>query len=94
MKTNELLISHIIYKLRAFLGVWLRLFFKVFFTRKYIKIIFFIFKKLFLTSTHQKSKNTKKNINLKKKNKKNSNFFRNPFKIQKQTGSKKINTSQ
>jgi hypothetical protein len=94
MKTNGLLISHIIYKLRASLGVWLRLFFKVFFTRKYIKIIFFIFKKLFLTSTHQKSKNTKKNINLKKKNKKNSNFFRNPFKIQKQTGSKKINTSQ
>jgi hypothetical protein len=35
------------------LRVWLRLFFKVFFTRKYIKIIFFIFKKLFLTSAHQ-----------------------------------------
>jgi hypothetical protein len=28
-------------------------FFKVFFTREYIKIIFFIFKKVFLTSAHQ-----------------------------------------
>jgi len=30
-----------------------RLFFKIFFILKYIKIIFFIFKKLFLTSAHQ-----------------------------------------
>jgi len=35
------------------LGVWLWLFFKVFFILKYIKIIFFIFKKLFLISMHQ-----------------------------------------
>ena len=34
------------------IGVWLRLFFKVFFVLKYIKIIFFIFKKLFLRSAH------------------------------------------
>jgi len=34
------------------LGVMLWLFFKVYLTWKYFKIIFFIFKKLFLTSTH------------------------------------------
>jgi hypothetical protein len=37
----------------ACLKVWSGLFFKVFFTRKCIKIIIFIFKKLFLTSAHQ-----------------------------------------
>ena len=37
------------------LEVWLRLFFKVFFIYKYIKIIyiFLFFKKLFLIPTHQ-----------------------------------------
>jgi hypothetical protein len=34
--------------------------FKIFFTRKYIKIIFFIFKKLFLTSAHQNDLKTLK----------------------------------
>ena len=32
---------------KAYLGVWLRLFFEVFFILKYIKIIFFIFKNYF-----------------------------------------------
>jgi hypothetical protein len=55
--------------------VWLLLLFKVFFTQKYIKIIyFFIFKKLFLTSTHQNDSKTPKNINLKQKKK--SNFYK------------------
>jgi hypothetical protein len=40
----------------------------VFFTQKYIKIIFFIFKKLFLTPAHQNNLKTPKNINLKQKN--------------------------
>jgi hypothetical protein len=40
--------------LRACLKLWLRLFFKVFLTLKYIKIIFIIFYKIyFLTLTHQ-----------------------------------------
>jgi len=48
---------------------------------------FFIFKKLFLTSAHQNDLKTLKNINLKlKKNKKILNFFKNIFKMQKQTG--------
>jgi hypothetical protein len=50
---------------------------------KYIKIIFFIFKNLFLTSTHQNDlKLSKKNINLKLKK---LIFFKNIFKTQKQT---------
>jgi len=41
----------------------------VFFTIKYIKIIFFfIFKKLFLTSAHQNDLKILKNIYLKQKN--------------------------
>jgi hypothetical protein len=45
------------------LKVWLRLFFKVFFILKYIKIYFFILKKLFLRSTYQNdSKHAKKMI--------------------------------
>jgi hypothetical protein len=55
--------------------MWLWLFFKVFFTQKYIKIIFFIFKKLFLILTHQNDLKTQKNINL-KKNKKNLIFLK------------------
>jgi hypothetical protein len=39
------------------------------FARKCIKIIFFILKKLFLTSTHQNDLKIKKNI-------KNNNFFK------------------
>ena len=38
--------------LREYLEVWLWLFFKIFFTQKCIKIIFFIFKKLFLISAN------------------------------------------
>jgi len=50
------------------IGVWLRLLFKVFFVLKCIKIIFFIFKKLFLRSAHQNNlKHTKKLIFNKKK---------------------------
>ena len=49
--------------------MWLRLFFKVFFIRKCIKIIFKK-KKLFLTSAHQNDlKTSKKYINLKQKKK-------------------------
>jgi hypothetical protein len=57
-----------------------------------IKIIFFIFKKLFLISAHQNDLKTPKNINLKqrKKNKINSNFFKNAFETQKQTGFTKL----
>jgi len=50
-----------------YLEVWLQLFFKMFFTYKYIKLIFF--KKLFLISAHQNDLKTPKKINLKKKNK-------------------------
>jgi len=63
---------HLIYRhgisimILEYLEVLLRLFFKVFFTRKCIKIIyFFIFLKLFLISTHQNDLKTLKNINLK-----------------------------
>jgi len=45
--------------------VWLWLLFKIFFTLKYIKIVFFIFKKLFFILTHQNNLKTSKNINLK-----------------------------
>jgi len=41
----------------------------MFFARKYIKIIFFIFLKLFLTSTHQNDLKTPKNMNLKQRKK-------------------------
>jgi hypothetical protein len=51
--------------------VWLRLFFKVFFTQNYIKI-----KKLFLTLTHQNDLKILKKINLKK-----IKFFKNIFEI-------------
>jgi len=67
------------------LKIWLRLFFKVFFTWKCIKIIFLIFKKLFLISTHQIDlKTQKKNyFEVKKKIKKNLKFFKNTFETQK-----------
>jgi hypothetical protein len=67
--------------------VWLWLSFKVFFIWKCIKIIFFIFKKLVLTSAPQNDLKTPKiYINLKqRKNKKNLNFFKSIFKTQKQT---------
>jgi len=38
---------------KTILVLEVRLFFKVFFNREYIKIIFFILKKVFLTSAHQ-----------------------------------------
>ena len=64
--------------------VWLWLLFKLFFIQKCIKIIFFLFfKNYFYISILKWSKNTKKYINLKQK--KNFNFFKNIFKIQKQT---------
>jgi hypothetical protein len=50
--------------------------FKVFFILKHIKIIFFIFKKLFLISTHQNNPKKYKNINLKQKIKKNYFFLK------------------
>jgi hypothetical protein len=55
----------------------------MFFTRKYIKIIFFIFLKLFLTSTHQNDLKTPKNMNLKQKKIKKNYFFKNTFKMKK-----------
>jgi len=55
----------------------------MFFVKKYIKIIFFfIFKKLFLTSTYQNDMKTLKNINLKQKK---LLLFLNIFKTQFQT---------
>jgi putative cell wall-binding protein len=48
-------------------------------------MFFFNFKKLFLTSVHQNDLKTQKKNNLKQKNKKNLNFFKNIFKTQKQT---------
>jgi hypothetical protein len=45
------------------LGVWLRLLFKVFFVLKCIKMMFFIFKKLFLRLTHQNDPKYTKKIN-------------------------------
>jgi hypothetical protein len=45
-------------------GVWLQLFFKLFFMPKYIKIIFFfIFLKSFLRSAHQNDPKHTKNFN-------------------------------
>jgi len=58
--------------------------FKVFFISKHIKIIFFIFLKLFLTSAHQNDLKTSKHINL-KKNKQNLNFFKSASEMQCQT---------
>jgi hypothetical protein len=60
--------------------MWLWLFFKMFFIQKYIKIYFL--KKLFWTSAHQNDLKIPKNINFKKKN---LIFFKNTFKILKQT---------
>jgi hypothetical protein len=51
----------------------------VFYLEMYQNNIFFIFKKLFLILTHQNDLKTSKNINLKKKNKINSNFFKSAF---------------
>ena len=49
--------------------------------------IFFLKKKLFLISTHKNDLKIQKNINLKQIKKiKKINFFKNTFKIQKQTG--------
>jgi hypothetical protein len=57
VRIHVVLQTHVI---RTCLGKLLWLFFKVFFIQKYIKIIFFIFKKLFLTSTHQNDLKTSK----------------------------------
>jgi hypothetical protein len=66
--------------------VWLWLPFKLLFTWKCIKIIFFL-KKLFLISAHQNDLKTPKNINLKqRKNKKKLYIFKNAFETQKQIG--------
>jgi hypothetical protein len=48
-------------KLRAYLGVWLRLFFKVFSVLKCIKTMFFL--KLFFRSAHQNDPKHTKKIN-------------------------------
>jgi len=63
----------------------LLLFFKIIFILKYIKIIFFIFKKLFLISAHQNDLKIPKKILIwiKEKNFKNLKFFKNTFKTQK-----------
>jgi len=45
---------------KCLFGNELQLFFKIFFMLKYIKKIFFIFKKLFLKSMHQTIQNIKK----------------------------------
>jgi beta-glucosidase/6-phospho-beta-glucosidase/beta-galactosidase len=55
-------------------------------------MFFFNFKKLFLTSVHQNDLKTQKKNNLKQKNKKNLNFFKNIFKTQKQTGTRTLVT--
>jgi hypothetical protein len=48
---------------KTYLEVWLRLFFKVFFVLKYIKIIFFLFLKIiFLNQRIKTIQNTKKLI--------------------------------
>ena len=53
--------NEFLFSLRACLDVWLLLLFKVFFIKKYIKIIYFLFfKKLFLISTHQNDLKTPK----------------------------------
>ena len=64
----------------------------IFYLEIHQNIFFFIFKKLFLISAHQNDLKTPKNINLKqrKKNKINSNFFKNAFETQKQTGFTKL----
>jgi len=49
--------------LNVYLEVWLGLYFKVFFVLKYIKMIFFIFKKSFLKSAHQNDLKHIKKIN-------------------------------
>jgi hypothetical protein len=59
--------------INACLEVYLRLLFKMCFMPKYIKIIFFILKKLFLKSAHQNNLKHKKIKFLIKKN----NFFQN-----------------
>jgi hypothetical protein len=64
--------------MKGCLEMWLRLLFKVLFTLKYIKIIFFILKKLFLILVYQNNLKTSKNINLKQKNKK-IKFFQKKF---------------
>ena len=66
--------------------VWLRLLFKMLFTWKCIKIIYFYFKKIiFDISASKWFKNTKKNINLKQIKKRLSIFFKSAFETQKQT---------
>jgi hypothetical protein len=50
-------------------------FLKYFLQKKYIKIIFFLFKKLFLSSAHQNNLKIQKNINLKQRKIKNFKFF-------------------
>jgi hypothetical protein len=56
----------------VFLGVWLRLFFKMFFMLKYIKMMFFFIKKnLFLRSAHQNNLKHIKIIIFNQKTKKN-----------------------
>ena len=53
--------NEFLFSLRVCLDVWLLLLFKVFFIKKYIKIIYFLFfKKLFLISTHQNDLKTPK----------------------------------
>jgi hypothetical protein len=65
--------------------ILLRLFFKIFFIYKYIKIIFF---KLFLILVHQNDLKILQNINFK------SNYFKNIFKTQKQIKSNVKHTYQ
>ena len=62
-KTRKNLIFLKIKLKKLCLGVWLRLLFKVFFVLKYIKMMCFIFKKLFLKSTHQNDPKHIKKIN-------------------------------
>ena len=75
LKTIKRVVEHVV-----------TLFFKVIFVQKYIKIIFFILKKLFLTSAHQNDLKIQKIIIWSiEKNKINLNFFESAFKTQQQT---------
>jgi len=83
---NQALTQHRDFHLQGPVWKWLRLLFKVFFTQKIIKIMFFyILKIIFDISTSKWFKNIK-NILIwsKEKNKKNSNFFISVFETQKQ----------
>jgi len=67
-KKKDIIVTFEKIKIKGCLKVLYCLFLKIFFGCKYIKINFFIFKNLFLTSTHQNNMKTpKKNLKYGKK---------------------------